>query len=281
MRALRRVLRAPGLWALLVIVQLLIAKIAALPLTLMVAKTIKPFSIERLGGLLPPLVELFIGETSLVIALAAALVASAVLSVLLWVLLGGGIVWRLHREGSAAETFAAAIRHLPSMAVLSIYNVIVRVFLLLALGLLGLQSGPLQWIAIFLVWSLTAVALDLARSEVVQSEIKAFHPRTLVRGFSFAFSHPRIWLASALLTLVGIAITLAILVIASRSFGEAGLWLYGVRVLAALGVGVSLWRIAIAVVAREENLATDSDSDSNSNSNSNSESDSNSNSDEA
>ncbi|HFE46239.1 MAG TPA: hypothetical protein ENJ18_12210, partial [Nannocystis exedens] len=179
MSALSRVLRAPGLWALLVIVQLLIAKVAALPLTLMIAKAMKPFSIERVGGLLPPLGELLIGETSLVIALAAALVVSAAASAGLWVLFGGGIVWRLHRAGSAAETCAAAIRHLPSMAVLSIYNLIVRAVLLVALGLLGLGSGPLRWLAIFLIWSLTAVALDLARSEVVLRGIKAFHPRVL------------------------------------------------------------------------------------------------------
>jgi len=255
--ALGRVLRAPGLWAGLAIVHLVLAKIAALPLVLMIAAALKPFAIERVGGLLPLLAELFIANKPLVVALVAALVTSAVLSTLLWVLLGGGIVWRLHRQGSAAETFAAAVRHLPSMAVLTIYCVIVRVLLVLAFGLVGLTSGSWRWLAIVLVWSLTSVALDLARSEVVLKGTKAFHPRTLARAFVFAFSHPRVWLASGLLTLVGLSISLGILAIASRTFGDAGLALYGVRGLAVLGVGVSLWRIAIAVRATEESLGGD------------------------
>lgn len=249
MKALRRVLGAPGLWIGLAAAQLLLASAVALPVTVMVGAAMGPFSIEAPQLLLPPIAELMIDNPSLLVALAAALATSALLSGLLWILLGAGIIRRLHRPASASETIAAAVRHLPGMAALSAYHGLLRGLLVI---FAAANNELIRGVVLVLGWTLCTAAIDLARSEVVVAGAKGYHPKTVLRAIGRVFSRPKLWLGSALLTLTGLAISVAILAIAVHSFGDAGVAIYGARALAALGVGVALWRVAIAVGAAEE-----------------------------
>ncbi len=253
MKSLRRVVGAPGLWIGVVVAQLLLAAAVALPVTLMVQAALGPFSIEGPHTLLAPIAELMLDNPSLVVAMGTALAVSTVLSGLLWILLGAGIIRRLHGPASAAETFAAAVRHLPGMAALSAYHGVLRVLLVI---FAAANSELIRGVVLLLGWTLCTAAIDLARSEVVLGDAKGYHPRTLLRAFTRAATKPKIWLGSGLLTLSGLGLSVAILAIAAHSFGSAGGAIYGARALAALGVGVALWRIAIAVVATEEHAET-------------------------
>ena len=249
MKSLRRVLGAPGLWIGLVAAQLLLASAAALPVTMMVAAAMEPFSIDASQLLLAPIAELMIDNPSLRIAIAAALATSAILSGLLWILLGAGIIHRLHRPASASETIAAAVRHLPGMAALSAYHGLLRGLLVL---FAAANNELIRGLVLILGWTLCTAAIDLARSEVVLTGAKGYHPKTVLRAIGRVLSKPKVWVGSGLLTLTGLAISVAILAIAAHSFGDASGAIYGARALAALGVGVALWRVAIAVRAAEE-----------------------------
>ncbi len=253
MRSLRRVVGAPGLWIGVVAAQLLLAATVALPVTLMVQRALGPFSIEAPNALLAPIAELMLDHPALLVAIAAALTVSSVLGGLLWILLGAGIIRRLHRPASAAETIAAAVRHLPSMAALSAYHGVLRVLLVI---FAAANSELVRGVVLLLGWTLCTAAIDLARAEVVLGDAKGYHPRTLLRALTRAATKPKIWLASGLLTLTGLGLSVATLAIAAHTFGDAGGAIYGARALAALGVGVALWRIAIAVVATEERAET-------------------------
>jgi len=247
---LRRVIGAPGLWIGLFAAQLLLASAAALPITMMVAATMDPFasSLDR-SLLLAPIAELLIDNPSLWVAIAAALATSALLSGLLWIFLGAGIIHRLHRPASASETIAAAVRHLPAMAALSAYHGLLRGLLVL---FAAANNELIRGVVLVLGWTLCTAAIDLARSEVVLTGAKGYHPKTVLRAIGRVFSRPKLWIASGLLTLTGLAISVAILSIAAHSFGDAGGAIYGARALAGLGVGVALWRVALAVRAAEE-----------------------------
>ncbi|MCA9656939.1 MAG: hypothetical protein KC486_01215 [Myxococcales bacterium] len=264
MSALSRVLGAPGLWISLLAAQLAIAIALSRSLALLIAAAVQPYVVEQPGRLLPAYAELFADNFPVAIAVVVALATAAALGALLWIVASGGIIRRLAAPLRAGEIAAAAVRHLPGMAMLSIYSAILRALLLanLWIDVLGLGSGVARGVLVAIGWTLCTVAVDLARADVVLRGAKSYQPRTLVRAFTLAVTRPTVWLSSGALTLVGIGLSLTSVAIATRTFGDAGVALWGVRSLAALGVGATLWRIAIAVAAIESAPAVEAVSES-------------------
>ncbi|MCB9565959.1 MAG: hypothetical protein H6710_01820 [Myxococcales bacterium] len=251
MSALRRLLGAPGLWVAMALAHLGIAAALARPLALMIGAAIAPYSIDRPGGLLPMIAEVISGHPELGVALGVALIAGTVLAGALWLVAAGGVIDRLRRPQPTAATIAAALRFLPSMAVLGLYSVIPRGLALAGLRFDVLGLGWARALLVLVGWTLCTVALDLARAAVIRGDARRYHPTTLLQGFAAAVTRPTVWLRSALLSALGLALSLAIVALAARGFGGPSTTLWLVRLLAALGVGVSLWRIAVAVDAGE------------------------------
>ncbi|MEZ4384563.1 MAG: hypothetical protein R3A79_24760 [Nannocystaceae bacterium] len=253
MSALSRVLGAPGLWVSLLAAQLALALALSRVIASMVAAALQPYAVEQPGLLLPAYAELFADNLPLAVAVAAAFAVAAVLGGLLWIVASGGVIRRLAAPLRASEIAAAAVRHLPAMAILSLYSGFLRALLLgnLWIDVLGLGSGVARAVLVAIGWTLCTAAVDLARADVVLRGAKAHPPRTLLRAFTRAVSRPAVWLSSGTLTLVTLGLSLTSIAIATRTFGDAGLALWGVRALAAVSVGVTLWRVAIAVQAIE------------------------------
>jgi len=236
------------------VVHLGLAAAVALPLARMVASAIRPFTVEHPGRLLPAIAELLLDNPPLAVAIVAAIATGVLLSGLVWIFLSGGIIRRLHAPATAAQTTSAAVQHLPGMAALSGYHGILRaiVVLLFAVDIFGIGNGIVRGGLFVLGWSLCTTAVDLDRCSVVLAGAKGYHPWTLGRGFVDAVAQPKVWLASGLLSVLGVSTSVATLAIASHSFGDAGLAIFGARALAVFGIGLGLWRVAVAVRASED-----------------------------
>ncbi len=250
MSALRRVLRAPGLWLALALLHLAVAKALAAPVGAAVQGTLTPHAFTDHGALLPALVELFVGTPALLAVIAAAWITSAVLGGLLQVVLAGGVLRRLAAPATAPEVAAAALRHLPAIAVVTLYGLIARGVLAGLLGpdLLGVGAAIPRAIVLALGLALFTHVVDLARADVVLAGARGYHPRVILRALRRAAQALPRTLGAITLWLVAAALVAATLALVARGLGHS--WVaMAARLLAVLGVGVNLWRIAVAVDA--------------------------------
>lgn len=251
MSALRRVLGAPVLWGSLVLFHWAVAAAFARPIAMLVRAALGEHSVGAPGRLLPAVVELLADHPSLGPAIAVAMISATILGGLVWLVAAGGVIARLGGERGVLAGVTASLRHLPGLGVMALYGLVPRVLVLvvgLRIDLFGLGEGVLR-VALFLaLWSLCAAGEGMARASVVLEGARPYHPRRLLCGYREALRRPKIWAQSAILTLAGAAVVFAALICVTRSLGEGwGLW--AARGLTIVGVGLSLWRVAVFVEA--------------------------------
>lgn len=250
MSALRRVLGAPVLWVSLVHLYWGIAAGFAAPVDDLVRAALGDHTVQGPGGLLPAALELFADNPTLGPAIGAAVITAVILSALLGLISVGGVIARLAGERGVAVGFANAIRHAPAIAVIAVYGLVPRALCGLLLGLLPVRGWPIT-LLILALWSLCTAGEGLTRASVVLEGGAPWHPRRLVRGFRDAVQQPSIWVKTALLTAAAAAVTLATLMILTRTLGQGSVGLWAARGLTIISVGLGLWRTAIFVDAIE------------------------------
>lgn len=243
--ALRRALGAPWLWLGLGGLQLALAAGLALPLRAVVRGAMGPLAHEG-GQVLAPLFELLGQQRGVAVAFVAAVATAAALAGLLAPLLAGAAIRRLGGKCGPAEQARAAIAHWPAALATGFYGHVLRVILVFVAAALGAVHPWVQLALTLVGLSLAALAVDLARARVVLGGARGLHPRTFVRALATAAARPRLWLRSGLLSLLGWALTAAIVLVALHGVGTA--WApWAARGLALLGTFVALWRISVAV----------------------------------
>ena len=120
MSALRRVVRAPGLWVSLYALQLALALVLARPLRAAVSAALEPFAYTGpLEGLLMTFGRLSSQNAAVMAVATSALVTGTLLGLLLWIVAGGGIIRRLAGPCKPGEAFAAAITYTPKIALVT------------------------------------------------------------------------------------------------------------------------------------------------------------------
>lgn len=246
MNPLRRVLGAPGLWLTLFGLQLALAWALARPIAAATRAALGNGVWAHADRLLAPVAELLADNPAISALLLAAVTASAVLGALLGLLLGGGVLHRLAAPCPAPDVARACLLHLPALAVIGIYGLLLRLALAFAAHLLVGASVVVESIALGLILAFATCAGDLAASRRVVRGDRGLHPREYLRAVASAARSPRLWLASSALSLVRWALVAAILVVAAHGIGAA--WAtWAARGLAGLACFVGLWRVALAV----------------------------------
>ncbi|MBK8264701.1 MAG: hypothetical protein IPK80_25585 [Nannocystis sp.] len=249
MRALGRVLRAPGLWLGLAALHVVLAKVLAAPVVASLGAALQPYHFSDRGALVPALAELLVAQPPVVVAFATAWIASALLGGLLQLVLAGGIIRRLAGPASIAEMAAESARYVPRFAALALYGWVPRAVVLGLVLADPLEIGATPRLVIGgLGLAICAHALELARARAVLCGGGAYHPRALVGAFSAVFSAPRRSLGAVLLWSAAAGLAVAAVAVVSRGLGY-GWVIWAARLIAALGVGLQLWRIAVAVAA--------------------------------
>lgn len=246
MNALRRALGAPLLWLGLCALQLGLAWALAAPVRAAVRAAMGGYHWPFPDRLVAALIELFSVHPTIAAALTVAQIASLVLGGLLALLLGGGVVHRLAGARGAPEFARACVAHLPALAAIAGYGLLLRLVLLWFTHALVGAHVLAELLALVLVLSFATCAGDLAAARRVVRGDRGLHPREYLRACADAARAPRLWLASGALGLARWAVAAAIVVAAVHGIGEP--WaLWTARGLACLAVFLSLWRIALAV----------------------------------
>jgi hypothetical protein len=252
--AIQRVLRAPGLILTVAAIQLAVAAVLGGSLQTAVAGAMGRYAVLADGHLLYSMITLFIDNPGLPAGARELLAGSAVLALALWTLLAAGIIHRLHAPAPASEVAAAAVRGLPGMIVVTLWQLLPRLVLV---GLVGALSGWilkadawgwLGFLPLLAVLGYVTCALDLARCDVVLHGARRFHVRTALGGFAHALRRPGVLLPSMVFNAGQWICVAAILAVSISGFGS-GYAIWVARGLAVLGVVFALARVAVAVAA--------------------------------
>lgn len=258
MNALRRVVGAPLLWLGLCALHLGLAWSLAQPVEAAARAALQNHVWPHPDRLLAGLAELFQAHPSVAAALAVAATASALLGGATSLLVQGGVIQRLAAPTSAPDVARACVAHLPALAVIAVYGLLLRILLsfflygLLLRPLLGSLSDGARLVAELLTLALlltfATCAGDLAAARRVVRGDRGLHPREYLAACADLRKLPRLWLASSGLTLARWAVAAAIIVVAVHGLGEA--WsTWAARGLACVAVFLALWRTAVAVEA--------------------------------
>lgn len=249
LRALVRVVRAPGLLLALWIGQLLFAWLLSSPVRAVAGAAMGPFTWFDDGHRLRALAELLIDDSAVAAVIASTLASSAMLGVAFAILVGPAVITRLRAPTPAAELGRASGQHLPAMVVQTLYNLVPRaVFGGLAAAALALAGPRILPLAVLLA-ALPTLVLDRARVAVVLEQERPLHPKTHWRALVHVLRRPAWVLLGALLDGLQIAVGIAALVFvispAGVAMGGGALWVARLAGLVALALG--LWRISLAV----------------------------------
>ncbi|MCA9651883.1 MAG: hypothetical protein H6712_28745 [Myxococcales bacterium] len=241
-----RVLRAPGLWLGLWLGVTAVAGLVGIHMRAVVAATLGPFTALDLDHVLFNTFDVVRDHPALVSELIVSVVGSATLGALVWTLLAPLLIARLAQPRSWSELGGRAFSRLPTVLVQSLWHLPLRLLLLLVVGLSTRTLPPLvTWSALGLAWLVAGVALDATRVAVVEHDAAPWHIRSAWRGLVRAVRRPGLLGPCVLLGIGQLALTATILWLALAGFGHASPW--PARLLALLGVGLGLWRIAIIV----------------------------------
>lgn len=246
MKSLRRVLRAPWLWLGLCGLQLGLAWALARPIAAATRAALGhgvwPYPDRLLGAA----AELFTDQPAIGALLVVTASASAILGAVLSLLLGGGVLHRLSAPCSAPDVARACASHLPALALIGLYGLVLR--LLLAFGAHALAGSRVlaELAALALILTFATCTGDLASARRVVRGDRGLHPREYLRACASAARSPRLWLASAALSLLRWAILAGLLLVAVHGLGAPGS-IWAARGLACLACFVGLWRLAVAV----------------------------------
>lgn len=254
--ALRRVLRVPGLWLGLCALHLGAAWLLAQP----IAAAIRAVLAGRVWGhpdrLLAALAELLAAHPAIVAVGSVALLASAAFGAGLALLVRGGVLQRLDDASPAgtrawAEFGRASLGHLPALALIGLYGLLLRLALTFVANALSGAHALLELVLIALLMTFSTCAGDLASARRVLHGQRGVDPREYLRTCLDVARRPRLWLASGLLTLARWAVAGLVIVAAVHGVGEAwSTWV--ARLLACVAVFLALWRSAVAVRASHQ-----------------------------
>lgn len=252
--AFARVAGAPGLIALVVAVQLVLAFAVGSSVRAAAAASMGGYALLSEGRLLGSLFELLVEHPGIFGAARQLLAGSAVLSLTLWTVLAAGIITRLEAPRPMADVLAAAGRGLPGVLGVTLWHLIPRLIFLAVCGAVArraMRADDWGWLgAVFLiaVVGYLACALDLARCHAVLHGARGWHPRTALGGFVEAARRPGVLLPSLLMSFGQWTAVVAVVAVSVAGLGTAWApWL--ARILAVVGVVFGLGRIAVAVGA--------------------------------
>jgi hypothetical protein len=244
------VVRAPGLVAGLWLFQLLVAwQLGVVVRATADAATGRSSWVED-GHLLHALSELLALHPAVGAAVAYAMLTSALAGVAFWALAYGGVIARLDASRPVAELAAVSLRSCPAVAVQTLYTATARALVVGLLVAAGWASPPAPALLVLLGVCFTVAAADRARVRAVLDGKRRFHPHTALLGLADVVRRPRLWLGAGLLLLGQHAISaVAGYTVVAGLAGPASIWL--ARLLAAAGLFLGLWRIALSVDVRE------------------------------
>lgn len=250
MRGLRLLLRSPRLVLGVVVLYLLLAAALSRGLGQALARSLAPFAPLSEGRVLATLLDLALTHSGHLGQLAAVLQGSAVLGLLIWTLLVGGVIAALDRRLSAPEVAAASLRHLPQIALASLWHLLLRAALLALAGLLSLLPGPAGQVSVLVAWvgilGFSACAHDLARVAVVLEGQRSYWPAVAWGGFLRAARNPRLVLVSVFFSLIRWSLLIGSALVAVAFFGQS--WTpWAVRAMAVVAIVAGLARLAVAV----------------------------------
>lgn len=252
-RALVRVVQAPGLLLALWIGQLLFAWLLSSPVRAVTAAAMGPFTWFDDGHRLRALAELLIDDAAVAAVIASTLASSAMLAVAFAILVGPAVITRLRGSAPVAELGRASGQHLAAMIVQTLYNLVPRaVFGGLAaatLALAGPRTLPFALPFAVLFAALPTLVLDRARVAVVLEQDRPLHPKTQLRALVHVLRRPSWVLIGALLDSLQVAVGIAALVFVISptgiAMGAGALWV--ARLTGLIAISFGLWRIALAV----------------------------------
>ena len=247
--AFSRVVRAPGLVALVAALHLLLAAAIGAAARSAIGAAMKGSVLVDESRLLSALLELFGRSPGLLEPIRHLIAGSSVVALGFWTLSVAGVLHRLRAPAPLPRLAAAAVRGLPGVVAVTVWHLMLRAVLLGLAGALAAVwvAGP--WGAATLpmlaaVFAFCACALDLARCDLVLHGARRFHPMTAWRGFLHAAGRPAVLLPSMLLSFGQLACTVGVVLAA---FAGSGVWL--ARALAILGIVLGLTRLAVAACA--------------------------------
>ncbi len=250
MNALRRIVRAPDLVALVLVAGLAPGLLARQVATMSARAAMGPFDVLRDGHDLAYLVELLAAHPSVGLAIAGPAAAGGLLAALAMLVLTGGLVARLEGRGGFGGAVTGA---LAPVLVQSLYHAVLRVVFL---GLVFLAAGPAPaWISaasLAVAYGLCVHAFDVTRVRACRAADR-YHPRLAFRAFMDVLSRRGLFSAGAVaLVLLGGAAALAGAFAGLSGDGSAASTA-AVRMLAGTGMFLGLWRLSVAV-EREQPL---------------------------
>lgn len=244
--ALRRTLAAPWLVLGLSAVHLGLAAAVAVPVRAAFRAAMGPYFHEGAHRLLVPLLEIAGQQRSAPASIMAAIAVTAVVAALVGPLLAGAAIQRLAGPSTVADQTRAAVAHYPVALLVGVYGLVLRVVLMLVAAALGGVHWLAQLALTVAALTFAAAVVDLTRARVVLSGARGVHPRTFLRAIATVAQTPPLWLRSAGLSLLHLAVGAAILVITLHGFGTA--WApWVVRGLGVVATFFALLRIACAV----------------------------------
>lgn len=243
--ALGRVLRAPALIALLWLLQLALAKLAAMAPRAAATAAMGEWRWFDDGHRLRALIELFADNPAVIAAVVASLMSTSILAAVFSVVTAPAIIARLDARRRFTELCGACARHLGPMLVQSGYGLIFRAactaLALLPTKLIGPGGLPL----LFLFATFPVLVLDRARTAVVLEEARPYHPMTFLRAIVDVARRPLWWFSGALIDTAKIAVGIAaLLFIIGHDLGAGGIWIARLAGLLALMLG--MWRVSLA-----------------------------------
>lgn len=250
---LRRLLGAPVPWLLAWIGVVTVAGVLGLRIRLVVAAALHPFDALDLQRVVFGTVDALQDHPETGTSIVLSLIVGGIVAALAWTLLSPLLIARLGGRRPWSELGGRALSKLPAVVVQSLWHLVLRAVLVLAVALS--TPEPAQWITVLLAWLLMGVALDATRVAVVEHDASPYHPRTAWRGLVRAVRRPGLMLPCVLLGLVQLALSLTILWLALSGYGQGSHW--PARLLSLLSVGVGLWRLGVVV----EDAAADPASD--------------------
>ncbi len=251
--ACRRVVRAPGLIALVVALHLLLAAAIGGATRSAIGAAMGRSVLADDSRLWYAVLELFDRSPGLLESIRHLVAGSGIVALGFWTLAAAGVLHRLRAPAPLPRLAAAAVRGLPGVVAVTLWHLPARAALLAAAGGLAAAVVDLPWgfVAVLILAAAIAYctcALDLARCDVVLHGGRRFHPMTAWRGFLHAAGRPAVLAASMLASFGQHACTAgAVLVVLAGSGGDSSIWL--ARALAALGIVLGLIRLAVAVEA--------------------------------
>lgn len=250
LRALRRAAGAPGLWLALCGLQLAVAWSFAQPIAAAARAAMKSGVWTQPDRLIAALAELVSDHPAVAVALSSAAISSAIVGAGLALVVRGGVFQRLAGPCGPAEIARACVAHLPVLALIGLYGLVLRLALAFVAHALAGAHALAELLVLAALLTFATCSGDLASSRRVVRGERGVHPREYLRACLDVARSPLVWLASGALTLARWAVAGAIVLVAVHGLGAA--WSpWAARALACVAVFLALWRASVVIEASD------------------------------